>query len=610
MKSKTKLLKRTAIALGALFAVSCSVDNAYDLSKEVDMTVAVGQGLTIPLGSTEKIMLTELLDTLDSDVIKIDKETGFYSIEKEGSIDATEFNVDDVDLNIAPFSESYIYDLNVANIDVSDLPPYIQDEILSTEYAYALYDNIDKNTISYEINQSVPAEIKGIKRMTFKENVKIEFDIEVTTTDESKAFNEFIDNIHLHTDGNSEEDFYIEMPSYLQFADNVKMEGQKLFLDEVQEQSPQSGVKHFACSFDVVAFDFSHEEGGYLKVENGVINIEESELKANGVLWSDTIIMAVKDLMKIDGVKITPKISFSVMKIDRVEGCFAPEIDPVESWLDIDLGDDLDNLNFEFTNPQLFLTVENGSPVSVNGNVNITGYKDGAPIENAEINTSLNVLASMTNKFYLSRLGGSIDGYTTVHIPDFNNLVKVVPDRLKVYFEPAVDDKALSTLQLGTTMSVAGSYQLSVPMEFESFSLEYTERIENVLGDNSDDVTDYISDVNSVTLVVLVDNTVPASFVPEITAYKKDGVTRLDGIKVEVIGEILAGNGYENGELTEPVGSEVAIRISAADGQLADLDILDFVIKGSGAGVLNANEYIQIKNISLRIDEPIEVDMN
>lgn len=610
MKSKTKLLKRTAIALGALFAVSCSVDNAYDLSKEVDMTVAVGQGLTIPLGSTEKIMLTELLDTLDSDVIKIDKETGFYSIEEEGSIDATEFNVDDVDLNIAPFSESYVYDLNVANIDVSDLPPYIQDEILSTEYAYALYDNIDKNTISYEINQSVPAEIKGIKRMTFKENVKIEFDIEVTTTDESKAFNEFIDNIHLHTDGNNEEDFYIEMPSYLRFADNVKMQGQKLFLDEVQEQSPQSGVKHFACSFDVVAFDFSHEEGGYLKVENGVINIEESELKANGVLWSDTIIMAVKDLIKIDGVKITPKISFSVMKIDRVEGCFAPEIDPVESWLDIDLGDDLDNLNFEFTNPQLFLTVENGSPVSVNGNVNITGYKDGAPIENAEINTSLNVLASMTNKYYLSRLGGSIDGYTTVHIPDFNNLVKVVPDRLKVYFEPTVDDKALSTLQLGTTMSVAGSYELSVPMEFESFSLEYTERIENVLGDNSDDVTDYISDINSVTLVVLVDNTVPASFVPEIIAYKKDGVTRLDGIKVEVVGEILAGNGYENGRLTEPVGSEVAIKISAADGQLADLDILDFVVKGSGAGVLNANEYIQIKNISLRIDEPIEVDMN
>ena len=598
-----------AIALSALFAVSCSVDNAYDLSKDVDMTVAVGEGLTIPLGSTEKVMLTELLDTLDSDVIRIDKKSGFYSIEKDGSIDATEFNIDDVDLQVAPFSESYVYDLNVTNIDVSDLPPYIKDQILSTEYAYALYDKIDKNTISYEINQSVPVEIKGIKHMTFKENVKIEFDIEVTTTDDSKAYNEFIDNIHLHTSGNNEENFYIEMPSYLQFADNVKMEGKKLFLDDVQESSPQSGVKHFTCSFDVVAFDFSHEEDGYLKVENGMINVEESELKANGVLWSDTIIMAVKDLLTIDGVKITPKISFSVMKIDRVEGCFAPEIDPVESWLDIDLGDDLDNLNFEFTNPQLFLTVENGSPVSVNGNVNIKGYKDGAPVENSEINTSLNVLASMTNKYYLSRLGGSIDGYTTVHIPDFNNLIKVVPDRLKVYFEPTVDDKALSTLQLGTTMSVAGSYQLSVPMEFESFSLEYTERIENVLGNNSDDVTDYISDINSVTLVVLVDNTVPASFVPEIIAYKKDGVTRLDGIKVEVVGEILAGNGYENGRLTEPVGSEVAIRISAADGQLADLDILDFVVKGSGAGVLNANEYIQIKNISLRIDEPIEVDM-
>ena len=610
MKSKTKLLKKMAIALSALFAVSCSVDNAYDLSKDVDMTVAVGEGLTIPLGSTEKIMLTELLDTLDSDVIRIDKESGFYSIEKDGSIDATEFNIDDVDLQVAPFSESYVYDLNVRNIDVENLPPYIQDEILSTEYAYALYDKIDKNTISYEINQSVPVEIKGIKRMTFKENVKIEFDIEVTTTDDSKAYNEFIDNIHLHTSGNNEENFYIEMPSYLQFADNVKMEGQKLFLDDVQESSPQSGVKHFACSFDVVAFDFSHEEDGYLKVENGMINVEESELKANGVLWSDTIIMAVKDLLTIDGVKITPKISFSVMKIDRVEGCFAPEIDPVESWIDIDLGDDLDNLNFEFTNPQLFLTVENGSPVSVNGNVNIKGYKNGAPVENAEINTSLDVLASMTNKYYLSRLGGSIDGYTTVPIPDFNNLIKVVPDRLKVYFEPTVDDKALSTLQLGTTMSVAGSYELSVPMEFESFSLEYTERVEDVLGDNPEEVTDYVTDINSMTITLVVDNTVPASFVPSITAYKKDGVTKLDGITVEVSNGIAAGNGYVDGKLSAPVESVVTIKLSTTDGELGDLNVLDIVIKGNGAGVLNANEYIQIKNMSVKIDDPIEVDMN
>ena len=216
----------------------------------------------------------------------------------------------------------------------------------------------------------------------------------------------------------------------------------------------------------------------------------------------------------------------------------------------------------------------------------------------------------MTNKYYLSRLGGSLDGYTTVPIPDFNNLIKVMPDRLKVYVEPTVNENVLSTLQLGTTMSVAGSYELSVPMEFESFSLEYTERVEDALGDNPEEVTDYVTDINSMTLTLVVDNTVPASFVPSITAYKKDGVTKLDGITVEVSNGIAAGNGYVDGKLAAPVESVVTIKLSTTDGELGDLNVLDIVIKGNGAGVLNANEYIQIKNMSVKIDDPIEVDMN
>ncbi|MBR6648638.1 MAG: hypothetical protein IKL29_04590, partial [Bacteroidaceae bacterium] len=176
MRNKTKLFTNVAFILVALVTVSCSVDKAYDLSKDVDMPVSVAEGFTIPLGSTEKIMLTELLDTLDSDVIKIDKETGFYSIEEKGTIDATEFNVDNTDVEVSPFSDSYRYDLNVNNINEDDLPPFIKDKILETEYAYSLYDRVDKNTVNYEIHQSVPSEIKRIKRMTFKENVKINFD--------------------------------------------------------------------------------------------------------------------------------------------------------------------------------------------------------------------------------------------------------------------------------------------------------------------------------------------------------------------------------------------------------------------------------------------------
>lgn len=610
MRNKTKLFTNVAFILAALVAVSCSVDKAYDLSKDVDMTVSVAEGFTIPLGSTEKIMLTELLDTLDSDVIKIDKETGFYSIEEKGTIDATEFNVDNTDVEVSPFSDSYRYDLNVNNINEDDLPPFIKDKILETEYAYSLYDRVDKNTINYEIHQSVPSEIKRIKRMTFKENVKINFDIEVLATDGSKNSNKLIDNVHLYTSGDDEDLFYIEMPSYLQFADNVKMDGNKLYLSEIIERGAESGRKFFNCSFDVVAFDFSKESTGCLEVNDGRLDIIEDNLNANGILWSDTILLAVKDVMQVKGVKITPKVSFSVMKIDSVVGSFTPKIDPVESWVDIDLGDDFDNMNFEFTNPQLFLTVNNGAPVGVKGDIKIRAYKNGAFIENAEVTAHLDVNASAKNKYCLSRLGDDVDGYTTVHIPNLNDLIRTVPDRLHISFAPSVDEKSIGTLQLGSTMSVDGNYRLAVPMEFESFSLEYTERIEDVLGDNPEDITDYISDVNSVTLLLSIDNTVPANFTPSITAYKEDGITKLEGIKVEVSGDIMPGNGYNKGVLTKPIRSEVIVKISTTNGELSELSIIDFTIKGSGSGALNANEYIQIKNISVKIDKPIEVDLN
>ena len=610
MKNTTKLSGKLLLMLCLPVAFSCSVDANYDLSKDIDMTVSVAEGLTIPLGSTEKIMLTELLDTLDSDVIKIDKETGFYSIEESGSIDATEFDVESFTIEIDPYRDVQLYDFNLYNLGNDfEIPDELEGALPANSYAYVLEDEIDENIASFDIEEEVPAEVLAIKRVTFKKPVQFTVEVDVTLTERADEFSVFIDNLHIHTD--KDKRFYVEVPEYVKFADGIALEdGNKLYIGELEEESVSKGVKRFYYTLNVDALDFSSMPDGELLINDGKLVIKEDDLEVYGALKSDTVFLSASNLLQINGVKIETLFTVGEIVVDSVYGRFSPEIDPVESWVDINIGDDLDNLNFEFTNPQLFVTIDNGASINVNGDVNIKGYKSGLPLDNAEVNTSFEVQASAVNNFYLSRLGGSMDGYTSIHVPELNDIIRDVPERLKIYFEPNVNSSLVSKVQLGTPMSVKGSYRIFVPMEFESFSLEYTERIENVLGDNSDDITDYISDINSVTLTVLVDNTVPASFVPTIIAYKKDGVTKLDGIKVEVFGEIVAGNGYKDGKLTEPVGGEVAIRISATDGQLADLDIIDFVVKGSGSGALNANEYIQIKNMTLSIDKPIEVDMN
>lgn len=612
MKNYTKLLRNLAFPIISLFAVSCSVDKTYDLSKDIDMTVAVGEGVTIPLGSSEKIMLTELLDTLDSDVIKINEETGFYSIEETGTIDATSFDVEPFDINIKPLVDSKVYDFNLKKMDIgTDVPDDMKDFVSEQMFAYVLEDEIDENTTTFEIDEDVPVEVLAIDNISFKESVLLTMDITVSLTDNNEIYEKFIDSLHIHTKGvDGYSAFYIEVPNYFVFDDDVKLENNRLYIDDVVEKKVGKGQKHFLYTVPLLALDFSKMENGELNVVDGRIVIKDEELSVYGALFSDTLYLSVDNLSEIKGVKVDAEFKVDRIAVESVEGRFSPEIDPVETSVEIDLGDDLDNLDFEFTNPQLFVTLENGAPVNIYGDINIKGYKEGAFVENAEVNTGVYVYASAVNKYYMSRLGNSLDGYTTVHIPNLNDLIKIVPDELSLYLEPRVDEKAITKIELGKEMTVEGSYKLLAPMDFDSFALEYTERIEDVLGDNPEEITDYVTDINSVTLSITIDNTVPASFTPTIIAYKKDGVTKLNGVAVNVSNEIAAGNGYKDGRLTDPVETVVEINLKAVNGELSDLSVVDLIIDGKGAGALNANEYIQIKKISVRVDESIEVDMN
>ena len=102
-------------------------------------------------------------------------------------------------------------------------------------------------------------------------------------------------------------------------------------------------------------------------------------------------------------------------------------------------------------------------------------------------------------------------------------------------------------------------------------------------------------------------NTVPFSLNPEIKPYDKDG-NLLEAIRLDIEGNIEKGNGVVDGVVTDPVVSHIAVKLSATE--LEKLDRIDVTLTGTGSGAFNANEYIQLKNIVLSIDEPIAVKIN
>ena len=88
-------------ALGLIGLNSClKVDETYDLDKDFDMTITVGGDLTVPGSSTEKIVLSDLLDLEDNSVIKVNNSAGDYYLVQDGETSSTDVKVPEVDINM------------------------------------------------------------------------------------------------------------------------------------------------------------------------------------------------------------------------------------------------------------------------------------------------------------------------------------------------------------------------------------------------------------------------------------------------------------------------------------------------------------------------------
>lgn len=612
MKKLTKLLKSSLLLSAVSLLAACSVDDKYDMSKDIDMTVGVGGGVSLPIGSTEKIMITELIDTADTDVLEIDA-SGDYAIRKSGTFDAVDFEIKDVDINVDFAAETAHYDFNLDNLseNIDDLPSWIQEEIKKQRFPYIVQNDVDYTT-AFDITQEVPEEMKKLRKMTFKNDVNLEVDLKIFSADhESDDLLELTNALHLKADG--EKGFVIEVPDYIVFAEEEGIKDGKLVLAGAAVYDKNTNAIEYRKSFKIVGLDFSHLADGALAVNDGKINIHH-DFEAWGYVVSDTVFFGYDNITHIQSVDVACEINLGTMSIESVEGVFSPEIDPITEVVDLELGEDLDFLNeayLDFNNPRIYINnFSNPVAAAILADASFVGLDDnGAVIAGSKVDASIELAPSKVSNIVIDRYGYAPAGYTNIMVPSLNNLIKRIPETVDVKVDARMDETLFSLVTLGETLTIAGDYEVSVPLAFDSLKLEYVEEVEDVLGEDASDITDYVTDIKSVTLTFDVYNTIPAEFNPSIVAYDENG-TLLGKIKAVVTGVIAKGNGTVAGVVGEPVKSEVKVVLSALDGQLEDLYKLDIKFAGTGSGVFNANEYIQLKDMKITIDENVNVDLN
>ena len=255
MKKSHSLSKIISPALFLLlFAATACVDDKYDLSKEVDMTVGVGGGVSLPLGSTEKIMLTELIDTVETDIVKLDNE-GNYSIFKEGSFKPEYFQIDNLDISIDAASENKHYDFNLNNLseDYHNLPIWVQQEIQKKKYPYIVHHKVDHRT-AFDVEQSVPQEMVRLRALNFRNDVTMAVNVKIYSKNhQSDDMLEIVDRLRLNSEVG--EGFLLNVPEYIVFEDKSIVDGH-LFLDGEAVYNSSTNSLDYNCEYNIEGLDF------------------------------------------------------------------------------------------------------------------------------------------------------------------------------------------------------------------------------------------------------------------------------------------------------------------------------------------------------------------
>ena len=621
-------LKLFASAL-CLTAMSCSVDDAYDLSKDIDMTVGVGNGLSIPVGSTDTIRLTEMIDPAKSDVVNV-RDDGSYVIEKNGTFDAVDFEIDEVDgLHIDTYIEEQHYSMDLKElfdsyeeaVDAIEKDPYlpreVKDELIAGldahKVAVSLDEHIDKNDVEFDFHKKdLPKELNRIYRVEFEEPVKMHLEVDVLCATDPELF-ELMDSLELSTAGDEDEHFFVRVPEYIEFVEDTRVNGDKLYLEGAVHVNEDRTQFAMGWDFYIQALNF---KDGY-QIKNGRMDFED-KLEINGSVKSNIVMVEAGEIAggyrTFNDVAFVPIIKIDDFDIKHIEAQVDVEIDDINESIDIDLGDDLDFLYedgtvLDFANPQLVVNVNNNSAVSVASEVVIRGYdENGNYIEGSEALAHFDIQAASANRFLVTNNGENMEGCVAVK-SDLSNLFKKLPHTIGFKMKSKNNTEEHVDIFLGNKMDVSGDYEVIIPLEFNEVALTYTETIEDVLGDDPTEVTDYIKDLELVTIDIEIANTVPADFTPAVVAYDANG-KQLKNIVATVEGKVKAGEGIKNGELTAPVKSAFKILLSAKNGELGELDTLDIELNGVGSGKLNSNEYIKIEKMTLNIEKPIEVDLN
>ena len=620
MKKQSFQMKHWAkvcLALSLGLPLTACVDDSYDASKDIDMTMGLGsQGLQLKLGNTENIMLADLLE--EDENLKTDAQHTYYLVESGST--SVDFSVDKMNAYIdnAMLSPS----VEVLNYSMlQELIPAAGSLNVPKGFVYQINNLTAGNNLKFKFD-NISSVVKQVKSITPVAGTKLRISMALEQNGMNFAVRD-IDNLK------------ITLPKYLQVTNptNATIDGQ------VVSVKPHHGINSASVDLAEVEIAKIALDGDDGKINGGTLSIPNTSASLSG----DFKVYAASAFTPNTSSKLTIHVYLHVgntlvgqseVVFDKMTGRFDPDIAPNIESINIkeNLPDflDSDDVTIQVANPTIkFMADLSNVPASIEFNAGLkANKKDGTVAASIKLPGTGNATLVKEKKnhiyFYEDAAAGpyspeAIEATAMKYqVDNISSLITKLPDNISVDLKEnrrvkLVDEDV--TIQLGRTYNSAMTYDLYVPFTFnKGLNIVYND---SVTGMNKD-LQDYEAEGLVVTANIF--NAVPLDLTATVVPVDVNG---------RVISEIVVTDANvapaqpksvlaSEAEVTAAgVETPVQINMTLTDPKaLKRLDVLRLRIQAAGTqtagkqAVLSSLQYIKVKDIRLKLKGQIVADFN
>lgn len=606
----------------ASIVIACAsgcVNEQYDLSKGIDMTIGADVNISVPVGSTEFIEIGDFLKIEESEnnMIFMDETTGDYYLSFAGKEPfSTTIEVPEINLGKTE-SETVTVKLDISeNTDLKDFigEPIDKDliDLIGHEFEY---DIPPTTQMPITIDEELPEQVKDIRKINLNTAINFNFSISEGATSLSDIVIAF-------------PEFMTVEPAATQTDLTVKNGHEVTINDPLRIESG----KQTAVSIIIKEIDFDK-----MPVGMGVVSVDGKNRVIIGT-DSQPVSVDVSGKIKIDlydfsqvpaEVRVIMDISLDQLVVKSAEVM----IDASETVEDqnIEVGElpeflTSNNVVLDVYNPVIRLDVKNGSPLAASLDADINAFIGEESTLDSPIHIGANgdpgtkpisISPNTDASIFVSRRGehdnpqpGDID----IAVPAIADLIKTVPEKLTISnIVIDADSDSYLSVSPGESYECSVAYGVSAWMAFgPDLLIEYSTDIKELneaLNPGGDGETsgegqeqgglDYEIDLRNVEIKFNLHNSIPLNVALKAEPIDVEGNVMTD-VEVRLTGDVKAGSEES------PALCPIAVNLKATLESIKTFDGIKLTIKGTSSKetvgvVLNSKQGIQLTDVSAKV---------